>query len=193
MAGKRCLGIGLADAPNSLTPRKSKIGRTLEYNICFRFRSEQEPGAGCLRSVQGAGFTSHIAAGLAVLLLGLCLCACQTPREKLTGYLAAGKRDLESKCYPQVIVRLKIAAGLAPKDAECNCYLGLAYWGSGNLGQAASELKAATDLNPQHLPARMKLAELAARFPPATPWSRPKGRYSRSLHSPRTRPVHGTR
>jgi putative PEP-CTERM system TPR-repeat lipoprotein len=112
----------------------------------------------------GVGFTSHIAAGVAVLLLGFCFYACQTPQKKLAGYLAAGKRDLESKHYPQAIVRFKIAVSLAPKDADSHYYLGLAYWGSGNLGQAASELKTATDLNPKHLQARMKLAELAARF-----------------------------
>jgi putative PEP-CTERM system TPR-repeat lipoprotein len=112
----------------------------------------------------GVGFTSHIAAGVAVLLLGFCFYACQTPQEKLAGYLAAGKRDLESKHYPQAIVRFKIAVSLAPKDADSYYYLGLAYWGSGDLGKAASELKTATDLNPQHLQARIKLAELAARF-----------------------------
>ena len=105
-----------------------------------------------------------ILAAATLLPLGLSLCACQTPQQKLAGYLAAGKRDLQSSHYPQAIVRFKIAVGLAPKDADSHYYLGLAYWGSGDLGQAASELKTATDLNPQHLQARIKLAELAARF-----------------------------
>lgn len=105
-----------------------------------------------------------IPAAATLLLLGLCLCACHSPQQKLAGFLAEGKKDLEARHYPQAVVRFRIAVSLAPKDADSHYYLALAYWGSGDLGKAASELKTATDLNPKHLQARMKLAELAARF-----------------------------
>jgi putative PEP-CTERM system TPR-repeat lipoprotein len=99
-----------------------------------------------------------------MLLLGLCLGACQTPQEKLAGFLNAGKKDLDVKHYPEAVVRFKVAVSIAPKEADAHYYLGLAYWGAGNLGNAASELQMATVLNPKHLQARIKLSELSARF-----------------------------
>ena len=103
-------------------------------------------------------------AGLAALLAVVCLCACQTPAQKVAGFLSAGKKDLDNRNYANAILRFRLASRLAPKDAEPHFYLGLAYWAAGDLGQAGPELKAAILLNPNHVQAQIKLSELAVRF-----------------------------
>jgi tetratricopeptide (TPR) repeat protein len=103
------------------------------------------------------------AAGSLFLLLVL-LSACQTRQQKEAGFLAAGQKDLEAGKYASAILRFRIAERLAPEDADPHYYLGLAYWGTGDLGAAASELTAATQRNASHTLARTKLAELAVRF-----------------------------
>lgn len=107
---------------------------------------------------------TRILVGVAVCLLGLFLLACRTPQEKSAAFIAAGKQDLEAGHYTHAILRFKIAAHLTPKDANAHYYLGVAHWRAGDFGEAASELKTATELNPRHVQARIKLSEIALRF-----------------------------
>lgn len=99
-----------------------------------------------------------------MVLAGFYLCACRTVQERQAGFLAAGKRDLEAGNYAKAILRFRIAVQLEPKGADPHYYLGLAYWGAGDVGKAGAELKTATELNPKHVQAQIKLSELAVRF-----------------------------
>ena len=67
---------------------------------------------------------------------------------------------MEKKEYTAAILDLKNAVRLQPNDAEAFYQLGLAYLSSGNLRSAYSALVHATELNPKHSAAQLKIAEL---------------------------------
>ena len=67
---------------------------------------------------------------------------------------------MEKKEYSAAILDLKNVARLQPHDAEGFYQLGLAYLSSGNLQSAYGSLVHATELNPNHTAAQLKIAEM---------------------------------
>jgi tetratricopeptide (TPR) repeat protein len=65
--------------------------------------------------------------------------------------------------YSRAELEFRNASRLIPKDAESVYQLGLAYLGEGDLNNAAAALFRATQLDPSHRGARVKLAEMMAR------------------------------
>lgn len=67
---------------------------------------------------------------------------------------------LAAKEYSSAAIEFRSAAQAAPNDAEPFYQLGLAYLGSGDARAAFAAFKRATELNPKHAGAQLKLAEL---------------------------------
>jgi tetratricopeptide (TPR) repeat protein len=101
---------------------------------------------------------------LLLFLLALLGLSCQrSPQEKAAGYLGSGKKYLDHKDYARATIQFRNAARLLPKDAEPQYQLGLAYLGAGDLNAAVAALFRATQLDPRHVGARVKIAGLLAR------------------------------
>lgn len=100
--------------------------------------------------------------GLALLIvLALtCLSCARSPKQKAAKFLASASVRMEKKEYTAAILDLKNVIRLQPNDAEAFYQLGLAYLSSGNLRSAYSALVHATELNPKHSAAQLKIAEL---------------------------------
>jgi tetratricopeptide (TPR) repeat protein len=87
---------------------------------------------------------------------------CQSPQAREAGYLAKGKKELQKKRYDVAIIHFKNAMAAQPKDAEPYYQLGLAYLASNDAASAASNFRKASELNPKHAGAQLKLSELMA-------------------------------
>jgi tetratricopeptide (TPR) repeat protein len=96
--------------------------------------------------------------GIAILALS----GCQSPQAKEASYLGKGKKEFQKKHYDVAIIYFKNAIDAQPKDAEPYYQLGLAYLASNDVGSAASSFKKATELNPKHTGAQLRLSELMA-------------------------------
>ena len=96
--------------------------------------------------------------GLAILVFS----GCQSPQAKEAGYLAKGKKEFQKKNYEVAIIYFKNAMAAQRKDAEPYYQLGLAYLASNDVNSAASYFRKATELNPKHTGAQLKLSELMA-------------------------------
>jgi len=94
-----------------------------------------------------------------VVILVLCGCS-QSPQAREARYLEKGKKEFQQKNYAVAILQLKNAAQAQPRDAEPYYQLGLAYLASNDFNTAAAYFRRATELNPKHTGAQLKLAEL---------------------------------
>ena len=95
------------------------------------------------------------------LLLVILTSGCATsPETKSAQFLESGKRRLEEKDYPRAILQFRNALQAQPNNAEGYYQLGLAYLGAGNIPTAAAALKRATELNPKHAAAQLKMAQI---------------------------------
>lgn len=95
-----------------------------------------------------------------ILLLVLALSGCSTKSE--ARYLQRGSEFLNKKDYARALIEFNNAAYVAPKSAEPYYRLGLTYAAMNDKMLAAASYKRATDLNPKHREAQMKLSELLA-------------------------------
>lgn len=75
-------------------------------------------------------------------------------------FLDRAKKLIEQKQYDRAILELKNAARKQPADPEVYYQAGLAYWGIGDYRNAYQNLLRATQLDPKHVAAQNKLAEL---------------------------------
>jgi tetratricopeptide (TPR) repeat protein len=99
-------------------------------------------------------------AGIAITML---LTGCsQTPQAREAKYLDKGKKEFRKKNYAVAVLHFKNAVEAMPRDAEPYYQLGLAYLASNDFNTAASYFRKATELNPTHTGAQLKLAELMA-------------------------------
>src|SRR5262249_54199797 len=96
-------------------------------------------------------------AGVLMLLFSAC-----SPKSKEARYLEKGKKEFQQKNYATAILHFKTAMQAQPRDAEPCYQLGLAYLASNDVATAASNFMKATELNPKHTAAQLKLAELMA-------------------------------
>ncbi len=99
-------------------------------------------------------------AAAAVAVLYLTSVACSSPQTKETKYLRKGEALREKKDYGRALLEFKNASTAMPKDAEPYYQSGLTYLEMGNLADGMRSLRKATELNPKHQPAQLKLAEL---------------------------------
>lgn len=94
----------------------------------------------------------------AILLLG---CG-RSPQEKRARHIKLATELAEKKDYPRAILEFKNALQISGSDAELRYQLALAYLASGNTRSAVGELQQATEINPKHTGAQVKLAALMA-------------------------------
>ena len=85
-----------------------------------------------------------------------------SPQAREARALAQGKMEFQKKNFQVAIIHFKNAIAAQPKDAEAYYQLGLAYLASNDINTAGSFFQKATELNPKHAGAQLKLAELLA-------------------------------
>jgi Tfp pilus assembly protein PilF len=100
-----------------------------------------------------------LAAGAMIVLCGLSA-ACSSPQAKEAKYLQRGKAFLAKKDFSRALLEFKNASVVMPKDAEPYYQLAMGYLAAGNPIAAVKHLRKATELNPKHQLAQLKLAEL---------------------------------
>ena len=100
-----------------------------------------------------------LSAGAVILLLFGCS---QSPQAREVKYLDKGRKEFQKKNYTNAILHFKTAMQAQPRDAEPYYQLGLAYLASNDFNSAASHFRKASELNPKHVGAQLKLAELMA-------------------------------
>jgi tetratricopeptide (TPR) repeat protein len=96
-----------------------------------------------------------LSVAVGILILSGC-----SPQAREARALAQGKKEFQAGNYQVAIIHFKNAVGVAPKDAEPYYQLGLAYLASRDINTAGSYFHKATELNPKHAGAQLKLAEL---------------------------------
>src|SRR5260370_41424578 len=102
--------------------------------------------------------TKNFRLRLMLMVLGIALLAGCRATEKR--YLARGKRLVEKKEYARAILEFKNAVRLDPKSAEPYYQAGLAYLAMGDYRMGYGSLQRATELDPKHRAAQLKLAEV---------------------------------
>jgi tetratricopeptide (TPR) repeat protein len=100
-----------------------------------------------------------IVVGALCALLSSCS---RNPQKREAAFLATGQKHLQARDYERATIDFRNAIQVMPKDAEPHYQLGLAYLASGNASAGARELLAAIKLNPGHIAAQLKVAELMA-------------------------------
>jgi tetratricopeptide (TPR) repeat protein len=95
----------------------------------------------------------------AVAMLSACS---RSPQAKEAKYLNKGKKEYQLKHFANAVLHFKTAAQAQPRDAEPYYQLGLAYLALNDSNSAGSCFRKATELNPKHTNAQVKLAELMA-------------------------------
>ena len=93
--------------------------------------------------------------------VGLSACSLVT-RSEAGRAMDAGKKLLAKKDYARAILEFKNAIRAKPDSAEAYYQLGLAYLAAGDWNMAAAHLTRATELDPRHRDAQLKVAELMA-------------------------------
>lgn len=87
--------------------------------------------------------------------------ACNTsPQAREAKAMQRGESFLAKKDYPRAILEFRNASKAMPKDAEPYYQMGLAYLGLADVRNAAAMFYRATELNPKHVAAQLKFAEL---------------------------------
>lgn len=95
--------------------------------------------------------------GVMILILSGCS---QSPQAREARYLEKGKKEFQQENYAVAILHFKNAMQAQPRDAEPYYELGLAYLASHDFNTAAAYFRKASELNPKHTGAQLKLAEL---------------------------------
>ncbi len=105
---------------------------------------------------------SGLRAGLftALALLVLCAGCDMSPRAREARGLKRASQFMMERDYARALLELKNAAQAMPKDAEPYYRMGLAYSAMGDVRSAAAFFRRATELNPNHTAAQVKLAEI---------------------------------
>jgi tetratricopeptide (TPR) repeat protein len=102
-----------------------------------------------------------VLSALALVILALAGCN-QSPDAKEAKFLTEGKKEFDKKNYAIAILQFKNASKAKPWDAEPHYQLGLSYLAGNDFKSAAADFRTATELNPKHTGAQLKLAELMA-------------------------------
>jgi tetratricopeptide (TPR) repeat protein len=100
--------------------------------------------------------------GIVVALALLSVSCRKSPQAREAKFLDSGKSHMQDKQYGRAILDFKNAAQAMPKDAEPYYQMGLAYLGNGDVKTAFACFRKATDLNPKHTAAQVKMSEIMA-------------------------------
>jgi tetratricopeptide (TPR) repeat protein len=101
---------------------------------------------------------------LPVVGLMLIIPACRrSPQADEARSMGRGAKELQQKNYAAAIVHFKNAVQAMPKDAEPYYQLGLAYLATNDVRAAFAYFRKASELNPKHTGAQLKMAELMSR------------------------------
>lgn len=93
----------------------------------------------------------------------LTLSAChQSPEVTAARFLEKGKREFEQKNYDVAILHFKNASAAEPWAAEPYYQMGLSHLARNDFKSAAADFRKASEVNPRHTGAQLKLAELLA-------------------------------
>ena len=92
--------------------------------------------------------------------LGTIGCA-RSPQAKEARFMSRGKEAMKKKDYSRASLEFLNAVKVMPKDAEAYYQLGLAYLAAHN-PQGIAALRKATELNPKHVDAQLRLSALLA-------------------------------
>ena len=84
----------------------------------------------------------------------------RSPLSRKTRYMESGRRYYDQKDYARAILDFRNATDVAQGDPEPSYRLGLAYLASGDVQSAAVSFSTAVGLNPKHVAAQLRLAEL---------------------------------
>jgi len=106
------------------------------------------------------GMIMEVKKSYCVLLMVISFGCAISPQSKEAKYLKRGQAQMAKRDYSRAILEFLTAAQVMPKDAEPYYQLGLAYLESRNVASAVGAFRQATQLNPQHAGANLKLAEL---------------------------------
>ena len=99
----------------------------------------------------------------AAILVSLVLAGCtRSPEARRDGFMAKGKALMQQKEYSRAMLEFRNALQATPNDAEPYYQLGLAASAANDVNTAALTLRRATELNPNHIGAQLKLAQLIA-------------------------------
>lgn len=98
---------------------------------------------------------------IVTVLIAIGISGCNTsPQVKELTALKRGESLLAKKDYARALLEFKNAARAMPKDAEPYYQMGLAYLAASDIPNAARAFGRATELNPKHVNAQLKLAEM---------------------------------
>lgn len=99
---------------------------------------------------------------LTLLFLTVLLGCAISPKGKEVKFLNRGQKSFDSKEFSRAAIDFKNAARQMPKHPEAYYRLGLTYIELGDAATGVAFLRKALSLDPKHVPARVKLAELMA-------------------------------
>jgi putative PEP-CTERM system TPR-repeat lipoprotein len=86
----------------------------------------------------------------------------RSPQQREARFIELGKKRLQTNDYVRAGLEFRKAIQTAPADAEPYYQLGLTYLGSGNRTLAVGCFRKATELDPKHAAAQLKLADIMA-------------------------------
>jgi len=102
----------------------------------------------------------EISLGLAVILTAGCS---RSPQEKYSQFIKTGDQQFAAKDYNRAIIDYRNALQAQPDKADGHYLLALAYLAADRLPEGINELRRATELDPGHSKAQLKLAQLMIR------------------------------
>jgi putative PEP-CTERM system TPR-repeat lipoprotein len=86
----------------------------------------------------------------------------RSPEAKEARFMSRGKDALKRKDYGRASLEFLNAIQVMPRDVEAYYQLGIAFLATGDLPRGASALRKATELNPKHVDAQLRLSSLMA-------------------------------
>ena len=90
----------------------------------------------------------------------MCMACNTSPQAREAAFLRKGAALLQKKDYSRALLEFRNASSAMPKDAEPVYQMAITYLAMGNSNEAVRALRKATELNPRHEQAQLKLAEL---------------------------------
>jgi tetratricopeptide (TPR) repeat protein len=97
----------------------------------------------------------------AVTLAGLLLFGCmRSPEEKSATFMETGKKLLKDNDASRAILQFRNAAVATPNNPDVYYQLSLAYFAVGDIKTSIGVLRKALQLNPKHIPARLRMAQI---------------------------------
>lgn len=102
----------------------------------------------------------RFAAGAMLVICGMSAACNSSPQAKEAKYLHRGEALRDKKDYSRALLEFRNAAQATPKDAEPYYQIGITLLAEGNVTAGIGALRKATELNPKHQKAQVKLAEL---------------------------------